>query len=183
MTAPDQTSPVQTPAPAPRRGPSRLWKIAFAVSVGLNLAVAGVIGGALLRHGGPVGAMAAAGESGFGLLAEAFDDDDRRALRREFIDRRPDLRAIRRERAEDARRLLGALRAEPFDPAALQKVLQDSSARTADRLAEGQGLLLQRIAAMSGAERAAFADRLERVLKRGRDRDKDRDNDGERDHD
>lgn len=183
MTGPDPISPPPAsppPAPAPQAGMSRGWKIAFALSVALNLAVLGLVAGAFLRHGGPMMQPGAVADGGFGPLAEALEDDDRRGLRRDFLSSRPDIREIRKERRADAARLMAVLRAEPFDPAALQSALAEASRRTADRVAHGQSLLVSRIAAMAPAERAAFADRLERALSRGRDRDDrdDRDGDG-----
>lgn len=169
------------PAKAAPVGASRRWKVAFALSLALNLAVLGVVGGAMLRHGGPGGSPSMNADFGFGPLAEAFEDDDRRDLRRAFQANRPDVRQIRQERRADAKRLLAALRAEPFDAAAVQQVLAETSARTMERIATGQRLALERVALMTPAERAAFADRLEQVLSRGKD--KDRDHGGKRDDD
>jgi hypothetical protein len=63
------------------------------------------------------------------------------------------------------------LRADPFDAEALRNVVANQGDRMAARLALGQDLILARIAAMTPAERAAFADRLERRLERGPKRD------------
>jgi hypothetical protein len=62
--------------------------------------------------------------------------------------------------------LLATLRAEPFDPAATETALGAIARRTTDRLDLGSELLADRILAMTAAERLAFADRLERGLKR-----------------
>ena len=56
--------------------------------------------------------------------------------------------------------LLVALRAEPFDLAAVNAAMSAIVARNAERLTKGQDLLAARIKAMSPADRLAFADRL-----------------------
>ena len=64
--------------------------------------------------------------------------------------------------------LLDALRADPFDLAAVNTAMSSIVARNAGRLAKGQDLLSDRIAAMDPADRLAFADRLEDALRHGR---------------
>ncbi len=144
----------------PRTPPGRGLKIALVVSVALNLLVAGMIGGAFLR-GGPDRDL------GFGPFAEALTEDDHRALRQEFMARAPDMREMRRSQRAAMRDLLSALRAEPFDPAALEMAMAAAASRMGDRLRIGQEILVRHLAAMSPADRAAFADRLEAAAARG----------------
>jgi hypothetical protein len=66
----------------------------------------------------------------------------------------------------DVEDLLATLRADPFDPAAAEAALAAITRRATDRLDLGRELMADRILAMSDAERLAFADRLERGLKR-----------------
>ena len=73
MTETQNTAPVQSPA-APRG-----VKIALAVSVALNLAVAGLAVGAWLGDGPHKGMPR---DMSFGPFSEALDDADRRAIRR-----------------------------------------------------------------------------------------------------
>lgn len=142
-------------------------RIALGISVALNLAVAGMVAGALLRDGGPKGRMVR--DLDFGPFTEALSADDRAALRRDFLQRAPDMRDIRRQMGADLQAFLGLLRQEPFDAAALVAVMENQQGRMARRIELGQELLAERLAAMTPAERAAFADRLERRLTRGRD--------------
>ncbi|MCE6957821.1 periplasmic heavy metal sensor [Cereibacter sphaeroides] len=153
-----------TPASAPR---APLWmKIALAVSVALNLAVVGMAGGAAWRFhsdGGPRGPVR---DLGFGPFSEALAPADRSALRQKFFDSRGDFREARREMRADFAAMLAALRAEPFDAAALQAVLDRQRVRGAEMAEVGSRLLGERIAGMTPEERRAFADRLENNLTR-----------------
>ena len=146
--------------------PGRGVKIALAVSVTLNLLLAGLIAGAVLRHehgGGPDDDRAA-----FAPYLDALPRSDRGELRAEMFRRMPDLRDLRRERADDFRAFVTALRAEPFDPDAAEAVLERQVGRAAHRLEEGRDLFLERLTAMSDEDRLAYADRLEKSLSRNR---------------
>jgi uncharacterized membrane protein len=149
------------PAPRPGRG----LKLALAVSVALNLLVAGVVAGAFLR-GGPLHDL------GFGPFAAALTEADHAALKREFRARMPDLREMRRGQRVAMAGVLAALRAEPFDPAALAAAMEAAAARMGDRLRIGQDLLVGHLAAMSPADRAAFADRMQAATARGGRKDR-----------
>ncbi len=140
-------------------------RIALAVSVALNLLILGLVAGAVLRDGGPRGRMM--GDLEFGPFTEALSPRDRDALRRDFVTRMPDLMDMRRQMRDDFDGVLAALRAEPFDAAALRAAMAGQSSRMAERLALGQELLLGRVGAMTPAARAAFADRLEERLRHG----------------
>lgn len=143
-------------------------RVALAVSVGLNLLIVGLLAGAVLRDGGPRARMT--DDVQFGPFTEALTEQDRKALRRDFVERMPDMRDMRRQMREDFAGLLAALRAEPFDADAVRALLAGQSVRMAERLQLGQDLLVERIGAMTPQERAAFADRLEQRLRRGPDR-------------
>jgi uncharacterized membrane protein len=167
MTETVTSPPPPSPPPAtPKSG--RKLRIALAVSVALNLLIVGLVAGAMLR-GGPPDRMVR--DLDFGPFTEALTSEDRDALRRDFIRQAPDLRDMRRQMRDDFRSVLAALRADPFDVEALRDVVANQGDRMAARLALGQDLILARIAAMTPAERAAFADRLERRLERGPKRD------------
>lgn len=159
-------TPPMPPAPAaPAEPPARKrsWiRIALAVSLALNLAVAGMAVGAFLRNGGPPGR----GDMGLGPLADALSAQDRRALRKAFVDHFPELRQGREALRAEFDGLLVALRAEPFDPAALDAALSDIARRNTDRLDQGRSVIADYLKTMPDEGRAAFADRLERLLDR-----------------
>lgn len=146
-------------------GPGRGLRLALAVSVALNLAVLGVVGGAMLRHDGPRG-PAMPRDLGFGVFTEALTPDNRAELRRTLRASAPDFVRERRAMAQDLAEILTALRAEPFDAAALDRAMGSQIDRLAARLETGQGLLRQFLTDLPAAERLAFADRLEQAALR-----------------
>lgn len=145
---------------------SRKLKAALAVSLALNLCIAGMVGGAMM-HDGPGGRGDMVRDLGFGPFTEAFDHEDREALRDAFLQRAPELRAARRDMRADFTAVLAALRADPFDATALGSALAGQSARAAQNLAIGQALIADHIAAMTPDARKAFAGRLEASLTKG----------------
>lgn len=171
--AAEGTTPTPAPAPAPTPAPTatksagRGLRVALGISVALNLLVAGLVAGAVLRDGGPRDRMVR--DLDFGPFTEALSPEDRAALRQDFMGQMPDLRAVRREMRGDLEALLAVLRVEPFDRAAAAAVLERHGERVRSRTELGQTLLLDRFAAMSPEARDAFADRLERRLRRGPD--------------
>jgi uncharacterized membrane protein len=112
MTEPTPLSTAPQPA-----GTRRGLKIALAVSVALNLAVAGLVAGAWVK-GGPGHVMPR--DLSFGPFSEALNAEDRRALRKALLDRAPGFRDARKAAQAEFTALLAALRASPFDPAAAQ---------------------------------------------------------------
>jgi uncharacterized membrane protein len=166
-TPPEAVPPVPPDPASPAAGPKsgKGLRIALGVSVALNLLVAGLVAGALLRDGGPRERVVR--DLDFGPFTEALSPKDRAELRRAFIDRSPNPRGTRAEMRSDLEAFLSALRADPFDPVALEQVMVNQQGRMAQRIELGQDLLLERLAAMDARERGAFADRLERRLRRG----------------
>lgn len=153
----------QPPAPVPPTI-SRGVKFALAISVALNLAVAGLAVGAWLGGGGHRGMPR---EMSFGPFSEALDDSDRRAIRRALLERMGEFRASRAEARAEFEALLATLRADPFDPAALKAALVAIESRNAERLELGRTLIETRLIEMSTTDRQRFADRLEKGLRRG----------------
>lgn len=149
--------------PVEPKGGSRGIRIALAISVALNLAVAGLAAGAWMKEGGNRGLPR---DLSFGPFSEALGPEDRRALRAALLDRAPGFRESRVAAREEFAALLTALRASPFDAAALQSALKAIETRAAERLDLGRDLIGTRILQMSDADRLAFADRLEAGLRR-----------------
>lgn len=136
-------------------------------SLALNLLVAGLVVGAMIRHDGPRRHM----EMGPGPFAQALSPQDRRAILMELRDRPGLGPPSREERRQAMAEVLAALRSEPFDRGRAEAAM----ASQADRIAAVEGAvreaMVERIAAMSPQDRAAFADRLETGLARGPGRD------------
>ena len=160
-TPPPPASPM-SPVPATSRG----VKIALALSVALNLAIAGLAVGAWLGDGPRKGMPR---DMSFGPFSAALDDTDRRAIRQALMEKLGEFREQRAAARAEFETLLVALRADPFDAGALKSALAALEARNAERLELGRGLIETRLIEMTPAERAAFADRLEKGLRRGKD--------------
>lgn len=159
-----------TPVPETGAPPRGRWvKPLLVVSLAINLAVAALVVGAVIRGGPPMrGAMHQDGgrDLGIGLMVDSLSRADRAALRRAFVASDPGLGNWRERARQEFAVLLAALRAEPFDPEALRAVMQEQSARMRTRLENGREILIDRIAAMTPAERAEFAARIEERLER-----------------
>lgn len=164
----------KNPAATPPKPPFRWVRLVLFTSLALNLAVAGVIGGAALGGFGHKRAEFVARDIGFGIFGEALTKEDRIAIRRSYGQAKKDMQRDRQQMRDDLVAMLVALRAEPFEVGVLEQMLDTGAARIAERQALGQTLLLERIDAMTGAERAALADRLEDTVARKSKRDRPR---------
>ncbi|WP_022702680.1 periplasmic heavy metal sensor [Pseudorhodobacter ferrugineus] len=156
-------NPISLRAPKP---PFRWGRVVLFVSLALNLAVAGVVGGAVLGRFGPDRHDIAARDVGFGLFNDALSKEDRKALRRAYAQMNPDIRADRQKMRDDLQSVLVMLRADPFEVAPLRQALEAGAARITERQEQGQTVVLDYLATLSQAERAVVADRLEESLKR-----------------
>jgi len=167
-------APTPPPPVANPRLPGRLrWLLVGSLT--LNLLVVGAVVGTALRFAGGDRPLAGVDRSlGFGPWSGGLNREDFRALHNRFEQSGRDLRSARRDAAEDREALIAVLRADPFDPAALDVVAARMRARMLDRLDLGQALIRAHVVAMAPAARRAFADRLERHMHHGRDRSGDR---------
>jgi uncharacterized membrane protein len=156
--------------PPPPQGSGRALKIVLAISLAFNLAVIGIVSGAFLkaRHG-DWGRPPDVRELNFGPFSEALSRPQRRDLLRGLIGDRPGLRDLRNQIGGEFAAVLAAVRAEPFDPAALDAALRAQGEGTVERLDRGRKALQAVIIAMTPEERAAYADRLQQGLSRSKD--------------
>lgn len=146
------------------RAKGRWMKIVLTLSLALNLAVVAAAGGAAWRFKGGAGGEGAGQRHGGGgpLYLRALPEQDRRALREA-------LRAVPRA-VPDAAQMVAVLRAEPFDAAAAQRLLEAERAAGLDRQRVAADVWLARVAAMSPQARSAYADRLQALVERRADR-------------
>ena len=150
-------------------GGGRGWpwmRIVLVLSLALNLLIAGVVAGALLR--GPLhdpDRRPALADLGFGPFVEALPRRERIAVARDL---RREAGAFRENRAELRRqfgRLVELLKAEPYDAGAVEELVARQQTKLMERQSLGRKILLQRLAEMAPAERAAYADRLAQLLR------------------
>lgn len=168
----------EMPKPAGTVRTSPRWmRTVLVVSLALNLGVAGVVGGAALRWGGGSDgrsapfSTAAPGDLSFRTAISALPDADRQALRRQMRDTRPGRSAApvsTSDAATDA--VIAALRAPDFNPQVVTQALTAPVLRAQRFAAQGHDLLVARIAAMTFADRQAYADRLAAELANRPDR-------------
>jgi len=152
-----------------RPGAGRGLKLALVLSLAANLLVVGLVAGAGLSrlHGHDYHHPPGGEPVDYGPYARALSPAGRDKLRAAFRDRRPEFRANREALRAGFGELLAALRATPYDPARAAAVLEAQQGRVEAQTALVRGLLLDHLASLSDAERAAFADRLEDVLRHG----------------
>ncbi len=150
-------------------------KALLAVSLALNLAVVGALGGIALRRAAdpPVMAQGWAGpEAGISLryALAALPEDARQAMRADW---RAQMRADRDTAATGpgTAEVLALLRAQTLDIDALRAALDAPQARLQAASEVGAGLLVAQLATMDVDARRAYADRLaERMERRMRGR-------------
>lgn len=161
-----------SPLPPPgegRNGRRGRWlRLALVVSLALNLAVAGIVGGALLGRTSEAPREAQLSrELGLGPFLGALDDHDRAELRAAAKARRGELRSGRAEWKQAFEESLQVLRSEPFDADRLRALVERQAQLAGAARGIGQDLLIAQLARMDQAERAAFADRIEQDLRKG----------------
>ncbi len=144
----------------------RPWlRVVFGLSLALNLMVVGVVVGSQLKWGGVKerGSGARLEQMG-GPLTRALSHSDRHEIGREMRRAFGKAQNGQSEKRAALEALVTDLRADRFDREVIAGHLARQRAFLNERMAFGQGLLLERIEKMSVKERAAFADRLQNRL-------------------
>lgn len=144
-------------------------RIVLVVSLAVNVAVAGLVIGAVLKHG-PRDHDRRPPKSeilSYGPYTSALTEDDREVLLDRLIGAHGEILDNRRAVKADFKRLLDAVRADPYDPDMTASILRDQQARVQKQIDLVSRVLLEQLTEMSAEEREEFADRLERVLRRG----------------
>lgn len=160
--------------------PGRRWMpVALAVSLALNLLVAGVFLGVRLnppaRPADSPPAQTAdparldarlLRDLGLGPFMNAFPPQARRQMARRIRAEVGTLNDGRQALVAELDEMLALMRADPFDAEALAQVVERQKQRLNRRTDIGREIVLEAITEMTPEERRAFADRLERVLRR-----------------
>ncbi|MBB96832.1 MAG: hypothetical protein CML68_19815 [Rhodobacteraceae bacterium] len=147
-------------APAPQ-GMKPWIRVVLGLSLAVNLLIIGLVLGAVLRFGGP-GANRPP-PTGVSLI-RALPSDDRRALR----DHLHEILPPPADRLGEARDLAAPLMATPFDPAALEAVVQEQAATRSAFQDALQQAWLDHVMTMDDADKAAYAKRLLELAEHGR---------------
>ncbi|GAW36042.1 hypothetical protein RA2_03110 [Roseovarius sp. A-2] len=151
-------------------GTGSWMRLLLVVSLAANLAVVGVVAGWALRHGGHHGHHPSRLDMAGGPLTRALSDEDRREIGQRMRQVWRETRSDQADIGTSFDALVSDLRAVPFDPARVTRRMQQHREGFAARFAMGQEVLLDHLAAMSDADRAAYADRLEKRIREYRER-------------
>lgn len=143
----------------------RWMRVLLAASLAVNLAVLGLVGGAVV-HRALDRDRPEMRDIGFGPFSAALSPQDRQDLRRAFGREGGNPREMRRQMQSETEALLKVLRTDPLPEAALREAFATVEQRGQERLQLGHRLLADRIIAMSAKDRAGFADRLEGLMSR-----------------
>jgi len=148
---------------------SKRWtKVLLIVSLALNACFIGLIVGVKLTQDElrPQHAPIAQGS----VYLRALSHEDRRALGKSL--RSYHTREMRQMDRAGYENPLLLLRAIPFDAEAMEDLMEDQTKASEERLNYARKALVTRLTTMNTAERAEFADALERALNRGPKRKK-----------
>ncbi|GHE93589.1 hypothetical protein GCM10016455_12210 [Aliiroseovarius zhejiangensis] len=168
MSTAPTTPPTDQPGARRRMG----WRILLVVSLTLNLLVLGLVIGAKWgghrdhgfdAHGPNRGAIR---DLGFAPMAGALDRKDRREIGKALRAQSGSFAENRRALEAEFQSMLSALRADPFDAGALLAVMDGQAERLRQRGDLARTALVDRIERMSAEERRAFADRVEKSVRK-----------------
>ncbi|WP_162798471.1 periplasmic heavy metal sensor [Sulfitobacter sp. SK012] len=152
--------------PAKKR---RLMKVVLVASLALNVAVIAAVAGIAWRMSGNAdGPSRTGGMRGFAApYVWALDKEDRHALRSrlEAAEPKVDRGGPRREQYQA---VLEALRAAPFEADAVAALLSTQRAGSLAAQDTAQMAWLERVSEMNDEERAAYAERLEKIISKPR---------------
>lgn len=150
----------------PKAPRMKLWLrgLLFA-SLALNLAVVGVVAGAIWRHDGDDERRRGPRADHVSLAyIRALSGEDKRAIRSAMRAEMPDRDVLRAQLRDSFNPVLDALRRETIDRDGLAGLLEAQFEQGAEARMRARGLMLDRLAGMSLEDRRAFADRLEQEL-------------------
>ena len=156
MTEP---KPPQNETPPPRR---RIWpRILLFVSLALNLAVAGVVGGAMLKfaHGDDHPRMISR-ELGLAPFRFAFDPAEQEQLDAMVQARSSELGIGRTEWRKTYFDALNAIRADPFDLAGFRAAMEDQAELSLKTRQVGLDIMAAQFETMTLEQRRAFVERF-----------------------
>ncbi len=144
--------------------PGRSWKVLLACSLALNLAVAGLVVGAVVSgrtSDGPPRSF----DLGLGPVSRALTQDERREIVRNLRDERVLRDFDLRGRTTG---MIAVLTADPFDPEAMRILMEEQAARMSLVQAQAQNAFFQQVTMMTPERRAVFAAQLAEELSKAR---------------
>ena len=145
-------------------GTGRIWKLVLVLSLGINLAIGGLVLGvwAFDKPRRPASPDAVA------FLTYALPKEHRDALREQMVSRRGELRANRAALGDLRRQMIPALQAEPFDITVIEGILKQQRRHFLALGELAHSALLERIRQLSPEERAIYVESLKNQARRVR---------------
>ena len=137
----------------------------LAISLAVNIAVVGAIGGVALRFSS--GKVHLKERQMNSIYMRALSRDQRRELGRQIRDQIGNSAAIKTDVEADFRDAIRILRGEDFDIKTFKSVFKTHVARSYQRLENAEEVLSSYILLMSYSERLSYANRMEKALNRG----------------
>jgi uncharacterized membrane protein len=142
--------------------PHNKWKIFFAISFALNIALLSAIGGATFQY--------AKSQSSYdtkfkkpqigSVYLRALNQNQRRELRREMSNQDNIGNVNRAKMKVNFNETIDILRSKDFDIGDFTIIVKSHADKSRQRLETGQEIFLSLIASMSFEERLAYADRI-----------------------
>ncbi len=151
----------QSPTPRSTRLVPIWVKVLLAVSLALNLAIAGFVGGSIMRVQNE--ARQEGPGAGFAFI-KALEREDRRVTLRDMRDAS---RAARRVSRQEMAEILEVMRADELDQDKLRALLDNQVARIGDVQLRISASVFDLVTGMTPEARKAYADRVEGIMKQG----------------
>lgn len=155
--------------PRPKTGAPTWMKILLAVSLAMNLGIAGTVAGFAIRGGkdGDFGRPPVR-ETSFGPFSDALTRDQRRELLRGFMEKGPRGPELKEQIRQEYDGVITALKKEPFDASLLDQAVVQQGQKMIERLNVGRQALVDLVRSMSPEERKEFVQRLENAISHGK---------------
>ncbi|MEM6594992.1 MAG: periplasmic heavy metal sensor [Pseudomonadota bacterium] len=153
-----------TPPPASK--PRNWLRLLLFASLSVNLLIAGAFIGSSFAGKDRKGERNLAAQVPMGPYGRAFSKEDRQALRQSFEARRDTFRENRAQMRAYGEELAAAVRATPFDADAVRDILTQQRGLQLSMQEAGSDIMIERLEQMSPEARAAFAERLEKGIRR-----------------
>lgn len=165
-------------AKSPRVRAPRWMRIAFGVSLALNLAVVGLLAGTFARFGGPP--SHGPGTVNYAMpYVRALPRESQREIFRAVRDQLPRDGHSRQARRALYAEMIEALKADPFDPVRVQSILARQNAAAVLVQNAAHIAWLAHISTMTPQARAAYAEEVSEAMRHGKGRkDKPRKTEG-----
>ncbi len=148
----------------------RWGRVLLFVSLAVNLLIVGMVAGAFYRAGKFRSAARANPplyDLGYGPYGRAFSKEDRQKISQAMAAHAPGLRDNRKVLRARSLDLIEALRREPYEPELVAGIIAEQQEKLSERQNVGRIILLDHIATMDADKRKRYADKLERILRRG----------------